>query len=225
MMRNKLFRCLDCGAGFDPNQPDVSAKSCPQCGSRKLKGFEDKTVEALTKMVELAATSLGVNAADCKVRISNQTEPSSCDQDCEWCEGSTHHWNQIEETWTCKHCGHSVDSNDKGNHPSGCDCPTCFPFDRYAEEHSCEDGHSWSPDIGGRICEVCGIKAKGTAVTQKYYDKRDDYDDGDDECKCDVTGCKECDARRIEDYDCQKIGDICLIAGTEECDWDCPFSE
>jgi hypothetical protein len=95
--------------------------------------------------------------------------------------------NQDEETWTCKHCGHSVDSNDKANHPSGCDCPTCFPFDRYAEEHPCEDGHSWSPDIGGRICEVCGIKAKGAYAKYEY----DDTGRYCNDCSGYVCFCKE----------------------------------
>lgn len=52
----------------------------------------------------------------------------------------------------------------------------------------------------------------------------DDYEN-DEECQCNVTGCPECDERYYENYDCGMGADgQCSKAGSEECDWECPYS-
>lgn len=56
------------------------------------------------------------------------------------------------------------------------------------------------------------------------FEDDDDYDDGD--CQCGVIGCEECDERYYEDYDCGMTSDgTCTKAGSEDCDWECPYSE
>lgn len=58
---------------------------------------------------------------------------------------------------------------------------------------------------------------------EDYFD--DHYDDDQRECHCEIIGCPECDERYLENYDCGMTADgQCLKAGSEECDWDCPFS-
>lgn len=53
----------------------------------------------------------------------------------------------------------------------------------------------------------------------------DDFDDDDDECQCNAVGCPECDARYYENYDCGMGSDgQCSKAGSEDCDWECPFN-
>lgn len=53
----------------------------------------------------------------------------------------------------------------------------------------------------------------------------DDFDDFDDtsECECNVIGCDECDERALENFDCGKLpSGLCMKAGSEECDFECP---
>ncbi len=54
-----------------------------------------------------------------------------------------------------------------------------------------------------------------------YYD--DDCEE-DDECRCGVVGCPECDERYCdENYDCGMMSNgQCTKAGSEGCDWECP---
>ena len=86
------------------------------------------------------------------------------------------------------------------------------------EMHFCNPcEHQWDfsePEV--LRCQKCGFTE---------YISDDDYDD-DDECRCGAVGCAECDARYYDDFDCGMGADgQCGKAGSEECDWECPFGK
>ena len=67
------------------------------------------------------------------------------------------------------------------------------------------------------------VNCRTKEVPDYFYEPDDDFDD-DDECQCNVIGCPECDERYYEDYDCGMGADgQCGKAGSEECDWECPY--
>jgi len=92
------------------------------------------------------------------------------------------------------------------------DCSKEFSFKEYEDAGECcpfcssDDGFSWTSDDAVEVTDD------------------DDFDD-DRECRCNATGCPECDERYYENYDCGLTSDgTCTKAGSEECDWECPYA-
>ncbi len=94
---------------------------------------------------------------------------------------------------------------------------------------TCAYGHDWIENLfgDGVVCETCGIKQSERELAADFDYPPEFYEDDDrQECECGVIGCPECDERARDNYDCGMMQNgLCTKAGSEDCDWDCPFNK
>lgn len=92
----------------------------------------------------------------------------------------------------------------------------------YCESEDCGKEFSFEEyESAGECCPFCGSD-DGFSWNAENVVEIDDEDDRG--CVCNVTGCPECDERYYENYDCGMLADgACTKAGSEECDWECPY--